>query len=237
VSGELPTRISFAHSSGEKSACRANLALGNLDAPRAERSRRPPTRSSREAARSVRRRHLSGGRRHVVQHERHEVLANRALEILGRARGDYSFLSPNDHVNRAQSTNDTFRRRATWPRFSRSSRCSRRARSSPRSSERKAASSRRGEVGPHASERSMPVRLGQTFHAYGTSVARACRWVARAGEELEEVALAAPRSARHQCAAGLPRKGGRGARRAERSSLRPASDPFWQCRAGSDLPR
>ena len=37
-----------------------------------------------------------------------EVLANRALEILGRRRGDYTFLSPNDHVNQAQSTNDTF---------------------------------------------------------------------------------------------------------------------------------
>src|SRR4029077_11369352 len=37
-----------------------------------------------------------------------EVLANRALEILGRSRGDYSEVSPNDHVNRGQSTNDTF---------------------------------------------------------------------------------------------------------------------------------
>ncbi|MFQ6039539.1 MAG: aspartate ammonia-lyase [Candidatus Poribacteria bacterium] len=37
-----------------------------------------------------------------------EVLANRALEILGRQKGDYNFLSPNDHVNKAQSTNDTF---------------------------------------------------------------------------------------------------------------------------------
>jgi aspartate ammonia-lyase len=37
-----------------------------------------------------------------------EVLANRALEILGRQKGDYDFLSPNDHVNMAQSTNDTF---------------------------------------------------------------------------------------------------------------------------------
>src|SRR5690606_34108570 len=26
----------------------------------------------------------------------------------GRSRGDYSFLSPNDHVNMSQSTNDTF---------------------------------------------------------------------------------------------------------------------------------
>ncbi len=37
-----------------------------------------------------------------------EVLTNRALEILGRPRGDYATLSPNDHVNRGQSTNDTF---------------------------------------------------------------------------------------------------------------------------------
>ncbi len=37
-----------------------------------------------------------------------EVLTNRALELLGRPRGDYAWLSPNDHVNRGQSTNDTF---------------------------------------------------------------------------------------------------------------------------------
>ncbi len=35
-----------------------------------------------------------------------EVLANRALELLGRSRGDFSTLHPNDHVNMAQSTND-----------------------------------------------------------------------------------------------------------------------------------
>jgi aspartate ammonia-lyase len=37
-----------------------------------------------------------------------EVLANRALEILGKPRGDYRSVSPNDHVNMGQSTNDTF---------------------------------------------------------------------------------------------------------------------------------
>jgi aspartate ammonia-lyase len=37
-----------------------------------------------------------------------EVLANRGLEILGKSRGEYAALSPNDHVNRGQSTNDTF---------------------------------------------------------------------------------------------------------------------------------
>jgi len=37
-----------------------------------------------------------------------EVLANRALEILCKQKGDYKTLSPNDHVNMGQSTNDTF---------------------------------------------------------------------------------------------------------------------------------
>jgi aspartate ammonia-lyase len=35
-----------------------------------------------------------------------EVIANRALEKLGRHRGDYKFIEPNDHVNKGQSTND-----------------------------------------------------------------------------------------------------------------------------------
>jgi len=37
-----------------------------------------------------------------------EVIANRALEILGREKGDYKSVSPNDHANMAQSSNDTF---------------------------------------------------------------------------------------------------------------------------------
>jgi aspartate ammonia-lyase len=37
-----------------------------------------------------------------------EVLANRAAELLGAPRGDYSRVHPNDHVNMGQSTNDVF---------------------------------------------------------------------------------------------------------------------------------
>lgn len=35
-----------------------------------------------------------------------EVIANRAIELLGGRKGDYSIVHPNDHVNMAQSTND-----------------------------------------------------------------------------------------------------------------------------------
>ena len=37
-----------------------------------------------------------------------EVIANRALEYLGHARGQYRFLHPNDDVNMSQSTNDVY---------------------------------------------------------------------------------------------------------------------------------
>ncbi|MBI3047127.1 MAG: aspartate ammonia-lyase [Acidobacteria bacterium] len=37
-----------------------------------------------------------------------EVLANRAAELLGAARGEYRVVHPNDHVNMGQSTNDVF---------------------------------------------------------------------------------------------------------------------------------
>jgi len=37
-----------------------------------------------------------------------EVLANRALEILRRPKGDYATLHPNDHINLSQSTNDVY---------------------------------------------------------------------------------------------------------------------------------
>jgi aspartate ammonia-lyase len=37
-----------------------------------------------------------------------EVIANRALEIIGRQRGEYAYLHPLDDVNASQSTNDTY---------------------------------------------------------------------------------------------------------------------------------
>ncbi len=37
-----------------------------------------------------------------------EVIANRAIEILGGVKGDYTVVHPNDHVNMSQSTNDVY---------------------------------------------------------------------------------------------------------------------------------
>ena len=51
---------------------------------------------------------LQGGAGTSTNMNVNEVLANRALELLGRPHGDYARCHPNDHVNRSQSTNDVY---------------------------------------------------------------------------------------------------------------------------------
>src|SRR5690349_12706718 len=51
---------------------------------------------------------IQGGAGTSTNMNANEVIANRALELLGRPRGDYATLSPNTHVNLSQSTNDVY---------------------------------------------------------------------------------------------------------------------------------
>jgi aspartate ammonia-lyase len=51
---------------------------------------------------------IQGGAGTSTNMNANEVIANRALELLGRAKGDYKFLHPNEHVNMSQSTNDVY---------------------------------------------------------------------------------------------------------------------------------
>ena len=51
---------------------------------------------------------IQGGAGTSTNMNANEVIANRALEHLGRAKGDYAALHPNDHVNASQSTNDVY---------------------------------------------------------------------------------------------------------------------------------
>src|SRR6185312_13765559 len=46
--------------------------------------------------------------RTAINMNTNEVIANRALELLGHPKGKYEIISPNSHVNMAQSTNDAF---------------------------------------------------------------------------------------------------------------------------------
>ena len=49
---------------------------------------------------------IQGGAGTSLNMNANEVIANRANEILGGKKGDYSIVNPNDHVNCGQSTND-----------------------------------------------------------------------------------------------------------------------------------
>ena len=90
-------------------AAKSNAELGLLDATRAD--------AIVAAAEEVRAGALhgefvvdviQGGAGTSTNMNANEVIANRALELLGRARGDYGFLHPNEHVNMSQSTNDVY---------------------------------------------------------------------------------------------------------------------------------
>ena len=51
---------------------------------------------------------IQGGAGTTTNMNANEVIANRALEIMGHAHGEYQYCSPNDHVNCSQSTNDAY---------------------------------------------------------------------------------------------------------------------------------
>lgn len=51
---------------------------------------------------------IQGGAGTTTNMAANEVIANRALEIMGHKRGEYTYCSPNDIVNCAQSTNDAY---------------------------------------------------------------------------------------------------------------------------------
>ncbi len=51
---------------------------------------------------------IQGGAGTSTNMNANEVIANRALEILGKSRGEYDYCHPNNHVNLSQSTNDVY---------------------------------------------------------------------------------------------------------------------------------
>ena len=51
---------------------------------------------------------IQGGAGTSTNMNANEVIANRALELMGKEKGEYEFCHPNNHVNLAQSTNDAY---------------------------------------------------------------------------------------------------------------------------------
>jgi aspartate ammonia-lyase len=121
-----------------------------------------------------------------------EVLANRASELLGGARGEYRLVHPNDHVNMGQSTNDVFPTatrlalllgRPSLLEAARALAASLQHKSSEFSSVLK--------VGRTHLQDAVPMTLGQEFGGYAACVARGADDVERMSTQLTEVNLGA----------------------------------------------
>jgi aspartate ammonia-lyase len=94
----------------KQAAARANLRLKQLSPQKAEAIDRACDLIAKEG-----RAHgqfivdaVQGGAGTSTNMNANEVIANIALEFMGRQRGEYEFLHPNDDVNMAQSTNDAY---------------------------------------------------------------------------------------------------------------------------------
>jgi len=119
-----------------------------------------------------------------------EVLANRANELLGGKRGEYKPVHPNDHVNMAQSTNDTI---PTNIRLSALAELP--ALSAAFETLRDALAAKGVEfdhivkAGRTHLQDAMPIRLGQEFTAYAGTIDRALRRVHEAADYLRDLGI------------------------------------------------
>jgi len=121
-----------------------------------------------------------------------EVVANRAAEILGGARGDYSLVHPNDHVNMGQSTNDVFptaTRLALLIRMRPLVDAGRGLASALR--EKADAFAHVLKVGRTHLQDAVPMTLGQEFGGYAACIERGVDDVEHAAEQLRELNLGA----------------------------------------------
>jgi aspartate ammonia-lyase len=119
-----------------------------------------------------------------------EVLANRANELLGGQRGTYTPVHPNDHVNMAQSTNDTI---PTNIRLASLSQLDGFVKAFEGLRDALAAKGREFDdvvkAGRTHLQDAMPIRLGQEFTAYAGSIDRGIRRVQQAADYLRDLGI------------------------------------------------
>jgi aspartate ammonia-lyase len=119
-----------------------------------------------------------------------EVLANRANEILGGRRGEYAPVHPNDHVNMAQSTNDTIPTNIRLACLSQLD-----GLTSALEALRGALADKGREfdgivkAGRTHLQDAMPIRLGQEFTAYAGSIDRNIRRIRESADYLRDLGI------------------------------------------------
>lgn len=119
-----------------------------------------------------------------------EVLANRAIELLGGEKGDYTIVHPNDHVNMSQSTNDVFPTAMRLAALELSGNLIATLGLLAESLGQKAVEfDQIVKSGRTHLQDAVPIRLGQEIRAYATAVTRNAGRISNAVDELREIGL------------------------------------------------
>lgn len=128
---------------------------------------------------------MQGGAGTSMNMNANEVIANLAILHLGGKPGDYSLVHPNDHVNCGQSTNDVIPTAGKMTVLALMGQLEDALKILQGALEQKAQEfDPILKMGRTQMQDAVPVRLGQEFHAYATSVSRGLARVHHAAHEL-----------------------------------------------------
>src|SRR5699024_7426940 len=135
---------------------------------------------------------IQGGAGTSINMNANEVIANRALELMGKEKGDYDVIHPNIHVNMAQSTNDAFPTAIHLATYRLINRLVKTMQKLEKTFTKKGKEfDHIIKMGRTHLQDAVPIRLGQEFQAYGRVLSRDIRRVRRSSEGLLEVNLGA----------------------------------------------
>lgn len=135
---------------------------------------------------------IQGGAGTSMNMNANEVIANRALELLNEKKGNYALVSPNNHVNMAQSTNDVI------PTAIRLCTIAKAKKLIKAMEELAAGFSEKGDAFSHVLKMgrthlqdAVPITLGQEFYAYAEAVRRCIRRIEENVKHLHAVNMGA----------------------------------------------
>jgi aspartate ammonia-lyase len=135
---------------------------------------------------------MQGGAGTSTNMNANEVVANRALELMGHAKGEYKHLHPNDHVNCSQSTNDAYPtaiKLAVIFSLKDTLAAMRELHNALAAKEKEF--SHVLKMGRTENQDAVPMTLGQEFGAYAAMVDGAMSALARSAEEIHELNMGA----------------------------------------------
>lgn len=128
---------------------------------------------------------IQGGAGTSLNMNANEVIANRAIELLGGQKGDYTLVNPNDHVNYGQSTNDVFPSAGKLTVLKLLVRAQIQLERLYKALDAKAAEFDDVlKMGRTQMQDAVPIRLGQEFRAYSEAIRRDIARFERAKDEM-----------------------------------------------------